>query len=420
MSVSTPVTVGDPGTEQGPSRVERLLLPAAFITNLGNNIQIIAAALLLIQANKSESPAFAVSWLFIAIAVPQMLLSVYFGRLADRFDRRMMCIVSDVFSMFAAVALPLWWAAGLPVNTGVYLSNFALALSAALFMPASNGLIKERVSEARIGKFNANFDIASQAGTLLSAGLGGLAIKFYGAEPLLFFNGLTFLTSALLIFAIGRRPVRPVVGSIAADGSVVEAPVESAPPTRAPVVRIAMLVSLVFVTITLSNVLNPVFILDTLGKDTDIVGYVDALAGIGIMVAAMTYKRVSRRVGNFTLAIVAFTACAALTAFQSSFGLIGIMILLPVGAITLGTASIASRTLLMTSVAESRVSQVFGAVNAFRLGFATVAALTIAKLSDSSNIHYAFYVFGGLILVVSAVTGLLLFRTPQESRATSW
>ena len=59
-----------------------MLLPAAFITSLGNNIQLIGAALLLVRAQGSMLD---VGWLFIAVAVPQAVLSPYFGRLADRF-----------------------------------------------------------------------------------------------------------------------------------------------------------------------------------------------------------------------------------------------------------------------------------------------------------------------------------------------
>ncbi|WP_083936933.1 MFS transporter [Longispora albida] len=422
MSVSTPLTVGDPQAGERPGRAERLLLPATFITNLGNNIQVIAAALLLIQANKEGSVAFAVSWLFIAVAIPQMLLSVYFGRLADRFDRRTMCIIADVCSMVAAASLPAFLLLGGNAGIGVYIGNFALACFAAVFMPASNGLVKERIPEARLGKFNANFDIATQAGTLMSAAIGGFMIQWFGAEPMLFFNSLTFLGSAVLLFLMGKRPADPAPAAVPA-GVTGPAP-EPAEPTftlvKAPVVRLSMFVSLVFVTITLSNVLNPVFVMSTLKKGAGAVGIVDTMAAIGFLIGGVLYKRISARFGNFTIAVAAFVLCAVLTAFQASFGLVGMIVLLALGALVLCHASVAARTLLMTSVPENKVSGVFGAVNAFRLGFATVAALTISKFADDTNIEYAFFAFGGLMLVVSVVTALTLMGTPKNARAASW
>lgn len=81
-------------------RTQRLLLPAVFITSLGNNIQLIAAALLMVRAQGS---LLDVGWLFIAVAVPQAVLSPLFGRVADRFDRRALWAGCDLLS--AAVAL---------------------------------------------------------------------------------------------------------------------------------------------------------------------------------------------------------------------------------------------------------------------------------------------------------------------------
>jgi MFS family permease len=84
-------------------RSERLLIPAAFVTSLGNNVQIIAGALLVLRADHTIS---SVAWLFIAVAAPQVLLSPVFGRWADRFDRRRLCIGSDLASALVALALP--------------------------------------------------------------------------------------------------------------------------------------------------------------------------------------------------------------------------------------------------------------------------------------------------------------------------
>src|SRR4051794_10563105 len=82
------------------ARAERLLIPATFVTCLGNNIQVSASALLVVRA---EHTALAVGWLFIAVGIPQVLLSYPFGRLADRFDRRALCLACDLLSALAAL-----------------------------------------------------------------------------------------------------------------------------------------------------------------------------------------------------------------------------------------------------------------------------------------------------------------------------
>ncbi|MFD3422954.1 hypothetical protein [Streptomyces decoyicus] len=95
-----------------PRRAERLLVSAAFATALGNNVQLIVGALLVIR---EQHTMMAVGRLFIAVAGPQALLSPFFGRLADRFDRRTLWIGCDVTSAALALGLPLaglWWCPG--------------------------------------------------------------------------------------------------------------------------------------------------------------------------------------------------------------------------------------------------------------------------------------------------------------------
>ncbi|NUR27448.1 MAG: MFS transporter, partial [Catenulispora sp.] len=155
-------------------RAERLLVPAAFVTALGNNVQLIAGALLMIRSDKTM---LAVGLLFIAVAVPQAVLSPVFGRLADRYDRRRLWIGCDLTSAVLALALPVWLALGGAKGPGIYAANFALAVVAALFFPVSNALIKERVRPEQVRRFNANYEMATQAGMLLSATVGGLLVQ---------------------------------------------------------------------------------------------------------------------------------------------------------------------------------------------------------------------------------------------------
>ncbi|WP_018350187.1 MFS transporter [Longispora albida] len=413
MSVSS--TLVPPAT--GPSLAERLFVPANFIANLAKNAQLLAASILLIKAEKT---ALAVAVLVVANAIPTVGLSLWFGRLADRFDRRTLCLVSDVVSAVAALALPLWMLSGAPVNAGIYVTNFVLAVSAALFVPASNAMIKERVHADRLGAFNARFEISTQAAALISAAVGGFLMKAVGIEPVLYFNAVCFVVSALLFFAMGRKPAVATVEVTDAEGkttTVVAA--DAGTPVRAPIVKISVLFALVLVTVTLSNVLNPVFVLETMKASEFEVGLVDAFAGIGFIVGGLFYKKIAK-LGNFTIAIGAFVLCGLVTAFQASFGLVGMMALLGVGAFILCNAAIATRTLLMTSISADRVGRVFGAANAFRVAFAAVATLTLAQFADSQNVEYAFFAFGALIAGVAIIFGVLLWRTPAERRAVSW
>ncbi len=385
---------------RGSRRAERLLLPGTFITSLGNSIQLTAAAIVMVQAERST---LSVGWLFVAFSVPATLLSLVFGRLADRFDRRTLCMVCDGLSALVALALPVWLLLGLPPNAGIYAATFGLATVGAMFVPASSALIKERVLDHRLGPFNANFEMATQAGTLMSTAIGGVLVQLYGAVPLFFFNAATFAASLACFAAMGRRHA-------AAPGAEAHAVAAASGPARGPLVRLGLLYALGSPIITVSNTLIVVLVLEAFRQKAGVLGVVDALAGAGALAAAMAYKWASRRAPDLRIALVGYLACAAIIALEPQLGVAGLMVLLPLGALTFCIARIAARTLLLHAVPEHRAGAVFGTTNAFGLAASVAATVAISGIADRSRVGYGFASLALLVAVTAVVAVALLWR----------
>ena len=386
----------------------KLLLPAAFITSLGNNIQLIGAALLLVRAQGSMLD---VGWLFIAVAVPQAVLSPYFGRLADRFDRRRLWIGCDVVSAVAALCLPVGLAVGGPQQVLVYGSNFALAVVAALFVPASAALVRERVPVADLRRFNGNYEIALQSGMLLSASVGGFALQYFDSTPLFVFNGITFVASALFVAAVGARHRRPVAD---VGGDPVPT-VRSVGGAVLPLGPLALLFGQGLVVVTVFNALLPVLLVGEWHRGPAVLGVVDALGGAGFLLAAVAYRRSAVRFGDLRVAVVGFLACNALLVLQPLFGVGALMGLVLVGAFVFGQARIAARSLLMTSVDESRVGHAFGVANGYGLAATVVVMLVTSVVTGRTDTRYGFATLV-TISVLAAVLALIWIRRAQSDR----
>ncbi|TCC45104.1 MFS transporter [Kribbella capetownensis] len=385
-------------------RTHRLLLPAAFITSLGNNIQLIGAALLLVQAQGSMLD---VGWLFIAVAVPQAVLSPYFGRLADRLDRRLLWIGCDVVSAVAALGLPIGLAVGAPQQAVVYASNFALAVVAALFMPVSAALVRERVPAPELRRFNGHYEIAVQSGMLLSASVGGFALQYFGSTPLFVFNGITFVSSAVLVVAVGALRRR------------IETPAEAPPVTkrvavRLPVGALALLYGQGLVVVTVFNALLPVLIVGEWHRGAAVVGVVDALGGAGFLLAAVAYRRSAVRLGDLRVALIGFVACNALLVLQPLFGVGALMGLVLVGAFVFGQARIATRLLLMTSVDESQVGRAFGVANGYGLATTVVVMLVTSAITDRTSTHYGFAALAASSLAAAGLAVVWIRRAKSD------
>ncbi|NUR59615.1 MAG: MFS transporter [Catenulispora sp.] len=416
-------------SERATRRAERLLVPAAFVTALGNNVQLIAGALLMIRSGRTM---LAVGLLFIAVAAPQAALSPVFGRLADRYDRRRLWIGCDLTSAVLASALPVWLALGGAKAPGVYTANFALAVVAALFFPVSNALIKERVRPERVRRFNADYEMATQGGMLLSATVGGLLVQRWGAEPLLVFNAGTFLVSAALVIAVGRPATSGSPFSAPESKSVAAGPMTALSPQEAarsledaaqsasaarsaarqiPLGRLIVLYAQGSVVVTVFNALLPKLVMGEWGRGAALFGIVDAIGSLGFLAATAFYKAVGRRFADLPIAVFGFLVCNVTLVVQPLFGPVVLGLCVAVGAFTYGTARIASRSLVMTSVDERRAGRAFGLANGAGLAATVVVMLGVAELVDHTDSRWGFAATAGLSVLAALAAGLLL-RAP--------
>lgn len=397
------------------ARAERLLAPAAFATSLGNNVQLIAGALLTLRADRSM---MAVGWLFIAVAAPQALLSPWFGRLADRADRRRLWIGCDLTSALIALALPVWLVSGGAPGVGLYAGNCALAIISALFFPASGALIKERVRPARLRRFSADYEMATQAGMLLSAAVGGLAVQWFGATALLVFNAATFVVSAMCVAAVGARatPDAPVPAPDSETRTDSDTRTETGPAPESvpvphppiPLGRLILLYAQGSVVVTVFNALLPVLVLSELHRGTGVYGLVDALGSLGFLLATGAYRVLSRRTTDLRIGLGYFLVNNALLAVQARFGIIGLMIGVPIGAFCFGQSRIAARNLLLANADAEHVGRAFGLANSGALA-ATIAVMpVVSAVTDHSSARSGFVVLAAISALAAAAAAVLL------------
>jgi len=364
-------------------RAERLLIPAAFVTALGNNVQLIAGALLVLRADRSM---LSVGWLFIAVAAPQVLLSPVFGRWADRFDRRRLWVGSDLASAVVALALPLWLWHGGAAGPGIYAANLGLAIVSALFFPSSAALIKERVRPERLHRFNADYEMATQAGMFLSATVGGLCVQAFGAVPLLLMNAGTFVFSAVCVLTVGPAgPSARPASTHPRAGSDARAP-EHRPRLRWQIALFAQS----SVVVTVFNALLPTLVLDELRRGAGTYGAIDALGSLGFLGSGWSYRKLAPRFGDRRISLVGYLVCSAMFAVEPDMGIAGLFPTVLLGAFVFGNARIASRTLLMASVDARHVGRVFGAANGSGLAATIVAMLLVAEITDHTDCTYGF------------------------------
>jgi MFS family permease len=414
-----PAKAPDPGAERQSRRTERLLIPAGFLTTAGNAFQITAAAILVFRA---ENTTLSVGWLFIAVSVPQVAFAFLFGKLVDKVDRRRLTVTADLVSAVTAFALPVWLWIGGPTSLGSYLANLLLAVSAALFMPASNAFIKERIRDERLGKFNSHFEVATNTGMLLASSAAGFLVVAFGPTPLFVFNSLTFVASAVLTWLCGRKPATAPAAEPEAGAVVQPRPVIAG---HAPIKRLALLFTSGNANLMVSNTILTALILDTFNQGAWMIGVVDALAGAGFIFGAACYGWVSERISGLRLAVLGTLGCMTMVALEPlHYGVL--MAVIPIAGFCFAQGRIAARTLLMRASPEDRVGRIFGGAQAFGLALGIAATVGLSSVADAFGVPWAFW--GLVVLVVGIVVGTYLSlvkplaqtqRAPEVLEATA-
>jgi MFS family permease len=407
MSVETAVSAS--ATDAYRSRMaERLLVPASFITTTGNAFQITAASVFVYRA---DANALAVGWVFIAFSLPGAALAFLFGKLVDRLDRRTLSIVADVSSAVISFALPVWLWSGGSHKTGAYATTFLLACSAALFMPASNALVKERIRNERLGVFNAHFELATNAGMLIGSGLAGVLFVAFGPVPLFIFNSGTFVVSAVLTSLIGRKPPAPAASTATSDqeggpdGESAGGP-DNVPRAR-PIRRVALLYVNVNLGLIVASTLLLVVILRTFHKGPWLIGVTDALAFSGFVVGATIFPKVSARVRLLPLAVLTMLANVVSWCLEP-LNYIALMCLIPFAGVVYALTRISARTLLMKVSPHDQVGRIFGGAQAAGLGLAVLATVVLALVADKTQVVYAFWGLGAAQAAISIIAYLSL------------
>lgn len=178
----------------------RSLWLAQVISLTGDWFNTIASVILI---NRLTASGLAVGGLFIARALPPFLLSPVAGVVADRFDRRITLIVSDllraaIVMCFLLVDRPerLWL---------LYLLTILQFSVSAFFEPARAAIMPTLVQGDELLEANTLSSITWSAMLTLGGAIGGLTASLFGVPVSLIVDAVTFLISAILVLNIPGR-----------------------------------------------------------------------------------------------------------------------------------------------------------------------------------------------------------------------
>ena len=278
------------------------LLIGEFVSSIGDWLYLVA--LLVIVYERSNDPVL-LGVVGAARVLPYVVLSVPAGIVADRFDRRLVLLSTDLargaimVAMAVLVAVggpdgPLWPIVALAIVATCFSSFFGPTIGA--FLPSLVG------DESRLGPANSAWASLDNVAFIVGPAIGGVLISLSGLTAAFLLNAVSFAFVAVVLWRLptGRAsqaapaPAEPVDSSADGPGragdqtpSPPAAPASTARSIVRPVVGLAVLDVVAGFAFGGLSVLTVVLATSTFHAGEEATGYLNAAIGVGGLAGAV-------------------------------------------------------------------------------------------------------------------------------------
>ena len=189
-------------------------LAAVTISALGSGMAMVALAFAVLGFGGATDLGI----VLLAREVPIVILLLLGGVFADRIPRRTILVGSDLVKGAAQVATAILLFSGTANVWNVALLQAVFGVSAAFSRPATIGLVREAVSDARLQEANALIGLSYSVLSIAGPAIGALIVAAGSPAWAIAIDSATFFASAALTASMHLAPtVRAASASILAD-----------------------------------------------------------------------------------------------------------------------------------------------------------------------------------------------------------
>uniref|UniRef100_A0AAU3HVM7 MFS transporter n=1 Tax=Streptomyces sp. NBC_01393 TaxID=2903851 RepID=A0AAU3HVM7_9ACTN len=384
---------------------------SSTLSTLGSQLSLLAFPLLVLSIGGSAAQAGTVATCSL---VTRTLLRLPAGHLADRLDRRMIMVGTDLVRLVALASIPLVSALGDLGQTHLLGVAVVEGAATALFAPAATIAVRDVVPEKDLTDALSRSQAAMATSSLIGPFLGGW---LYTLDPILPFaaDAFSYGVSAVLLLRIATKPPREVAATDRDDRLTAG--------LRWLTHQRALLAALLFAAginvVSAAAQTTMVVSLRQSGAGGTAIGAVMACAGIGAMLGAAAAPRLIKRIPAARLFLLIGAVWAiGLAVFSGTTHpwtigpvLVVVVFFSPPAGIVVGRAMLvlAPRDLL------GRVSTATGLVMA---GLASLGPLLAGSFVDSLGASHTWLALAGTAAVVTVVSSVPLLRETSLDAVT--
>lgn len=356
--------------------------------------------------------------------IPTLLLGLWGGALADRYDKRRLALWTQSLSLLQAAVLAALTLAGKVSIGQVFALAMFLGLVNAVDMPVRQAFVAELVDRPDVGNAIALNSTMVNASRIVGPAAAGFLIASSGEGICFLINAVSYLAAIAALLMMRREGIHPrpeglegVSGRFIRDGLGYVA----AQPRMRSVLMLLAAMSLVSVPFL---ILLPIFAQDILHAGARGLGLLTAAGGLGAVLGALALARLEDSRGLerlLGLGAMAFGAALFLFALSGRMAL-SLLLMVAAGGAMMSTFA-GSNTLLQELTADAMRGRVMSLFTMTFMGVAPVGNLLAGAAAHQAGAPLT-VAAGGLATVLAGWLYLrrVTSRSPAGTRSPtgSW
>ena len=374
----------------------RILFPANTVSNIGSWAQRIAQDWLVLELTNNNG-----TYLGLVTAVqfaPVLAFSLHGGKLADRFNKRKVLILTNVVGGAASLALGALVMTDLIALWHVFVLAGILGISTAIDAPVRQAFTTEVVGQTdlpnAVSLNSANFNAGRLVGPAISGGL----IAAFGTGPSFIVNGLSYFFVIAALMNLNEKAFfhldRPK-----SDGNIREG---IAYAKARPDIYVVMLMVFFLATFGLNfQIFNALMATQEFGLGPASFGLMGTFIAIGSLSGAIGSARLERfRNTKFVIkGGIAFSISIMVLSIIPNYSLY--ILWLPICGVTALTTLVSANSIVQTSTDPAIRGRVMGLYLLIFMGGTPFGSPLIGATTDLVGIRPTIVICGGISLAAS-------------------
>ena len=376
----------------------RILFPANAVSNIGSWAQRIAQDWLVLELTNNNG-----TYLGLVTAVqfaPVLFFSLHGGKLADRFNKRKVLVLTNIMGGAASLALGVLVMTDLIALWHVFVLAAVLGISTAIDAPVRQAFTTEVVGQSdlpnAVSLNSANFN----AGRLIGPAISGGLIAAFGTGPSFIINGLSYLFVIAALLKLNEKGFfhqdRPK-----SDGSIREG---IAYAKARPDIYVVMLMVFFLATFGLNfQIFNALMATQEFGLGPASFGLMGTFIAIGSLTGAIGSARLERfRNTKFVIkGGILFSLSIMVLSIIPSYALY--ILWLPICGLTALTTLVSANSIVQTSTDPAIRGRVMGLYLLIFMGGTPFGSPLIGTTTELLGIRPTIALCGGISLGASLI-----------------